>query len=338
MRSREGPVAFTVTKPRRYDYRADMSHEASTMSTLPWASAWKTANVCFYDQHSAERQFRTSIESGTEIARALGRIITSHDAELEQEDFLVIDIGSGSGRLLEQLASLVPEHITLMGLDIRERPPGLDPRILWRQGQIDDSTEDFSGFDGHMVGVVIAHEFLDDIPCTVVELDEDLVPHLILVDPVDGAEYTGPPLDDPAARCLLGQATDEQSAWLDSWWPPTRPMARREIGVDRARLWARLSRIVASGYAVAIDYAHGRTERSAGVWDAGTLRGFSAGRPRSAIPDGSVNITAHVALDALASRSAILRTQSEVLEGTSLRSWPHGLGAYQWLIEPIVRR
>ena len=315
-----------------------MSHEAPTTSARPWSSAWKAANARFYEHHLAEAQFKTSIESGTEVARALAQLILSSCAEFAEDGFSVIDIGSGSGRLLEQLAPFVPEDITWMGVDIRERPPELDPRIGWHRTEIDGSTRDITGFDGQVCGVVIAHEFLDDVPCTVVELDADLIPRLVLVDEATGIEVIGPPLRDVAARRLLGHTTDEHCEWLDVWWPPTRPMARREIGVERERIWSRLTGIVASGFAVAIDYAHRLDERSAGLWDAGTLRGFAHGRPSSAIPDGSVNITAHVALDALATCSSTIRTQFDVLDGASLRSWPQGLGEYQWLVEPIVRR
>ena len=315
-----------------------MSHVANTLSPQPWSSAWRTANARFYDGHLAQEHFTTSIHSGLEVAQVLGQLIADQHGELGSDNFAVIDIGAASGRLLEQLSTIVPDGITLMGVDVCARPPGLSPRIHWRQVEIDDSTENVTGFDGEVSGVVIAHEFLDDIPCTVVELDEDLRPHLVLVDEVTGTESVGPPLPDLAARRLLGHATDEHCDWLGSWWPPTRPMARREIGVERARIWAKLMRIATRGCAVAIDYSHSRDERSAGLWDAGTLRGFALGRPRSAIPDGSVNITANVALDALASKSAKVRTQSQVLPGASLRSWPQGLGAYHWLIEPIVRR
>lgn len=315
-----------------------MSHEPRSDATRPWSIAWRSANTRFYEDRKAEEHFRTSIHSGPEIAQEVGRLITGYQAALGSDDFVVIDVGSGSGRLLEELTTFVPAGITLMGVDIRERPSGLDPRILWRRIEIDGSTQDVTGFDGDTTGVVIAHEFLDDIPCTVVELDDDLVPHLVLVDEANGAEVIGPPLRDPAAHRLIGEATDGHSGWLDAWWPPTRPMARREIGIERERIWSILTRIVTSGYAVAIDYAHPREERSVGLWDAGTLRGFASGSPRSAIPDGSVNITAHVALDALASGEAVLRTQSDMLAGVSLRSWPQGLGAYHWLLEPIVRR
>ena len=315
-----------------------MSHEACTRSKRAWSAAWNSANARFYAGHLAEENFRTSIESGTEVARTLARLITDQHARRRGDDFLVIDVGSGSGRLLEQLATLVPKDITLMGVDVRRRPSTLDPRIDWRQIEIDDSTENITGSDGDWVGVVIAHEFLDDIPCTVAELDECLVPRVVLVDEITGSESIGPALHDTAARRLLGHATDEHCRWLHEWWPATRPMARREIGIERERIWTKLTRIVSSGCAVAIDYAHRRDDRSTGLWDAGTVRGFARGRPRSAIPDGSVNITAHVALDALASSRATVRAQHDVLARQSLRSWPHGLGAYAWLVEPIMRR
>jgi SAM-dependent MidA family methyltransferase len=70
------------------------------------------------------------------------------------------------------------------------------------------------------------------------------------------------------------------------------------------------------GLAVTVDYGH--------LWYArpyaGTLTGFYAGRSASAVPDGSRDITAHVAIDAAcaageaaAGGRAVLTTQREAL-------------------------
>lgn len=312
-----------------------MSQDAARVSTLPWESAWCRANDLFYGSHAAEEHFTTSVTAGNEVARAIADVIAREHARHGNDEFVVIDIGSGSGLLLEQLRARIAPEIHLIGVDRRERPTTLDARITWRRQVIDEDVEEITGQDGQINGLVIAHEFLDDVPCDVVELDDSCQPRVVLVDPSTGAEELGPRLSDSASRrCLEGDPVAVQS-WLTAWWPPTRPGARREIGIRRDRVWRRLTRIPRSGAALAIDYAHDRAERAAGLWDAGTLKGFASGRPRRAVPDGSVNITAHVALDALAQPGSRTIKQGQVLEGTTLASFPLGLGSFTWLFQPI---
>lgn len=306
------------------------------MSHIAWADAWRQANSTFYASNQAEDHFATSIHADEQVANALAHVITQQHEAHRDQDFFVIDVGSGAGRLLEQLRTRVDADVHLLGVDIRERPQGLSPDIQWRQVTVSEGNDDVTGVQGDIAGVVIAHEFIDDIPCEVFELDEDTSPRIVLVDPATGAEDLGPHLDDPAAAALLGSIrAAEVRAWLDAWWPPTRPGARREVGITRQRVWSALTRSVHAGCAVAIDYAHTHADRIAGVWDGGTLKGFSGGRPHRAVPDGSVNITAHVALDALARPNACLTTQDRVLGKPTLTSWPACLGSFVWLVQPI---
>ncbi|MGA0059513.1 MAG: SAM-dependent methyltransferase, partial [Planctomycetota bacterium] len=178
------------------------------------------------------------------MARQLARLIQVRHPSDHQEVH-VIDIGSGSGRLLEQLRHFLPKRIRLLGVDRRPRPARLPPDIDWRQVEIDDGPVDIPGDDGHLDGLLIAHEFLDDIPCDVVELDDELCERLVLVDTATGAEELGPALDDPAAAALLDRYPPAESMeWLRHWWPITRPAARREIGLARDPTWSRLRRIL----------------------------------------------------------------------------------------------
>src|SRR5262249_42219086 len=61
---------------------------------------------------------------------------------------------------------------------------------------------------------------------------------------------------------------------------------------------------VGGGVAVAIDYAHARADRAAGAVRCGTLAAYRDGRPVRPVPDGSCDLTAHVALDACATAAA----------------------------------
>jgi SAM-dependent MidA family methyltransferase len=71
---------------------------------------------------------------------------------------------------------------------------------------------------------------------------------------------------------------------------------------------------------VAIDYAHDLEERAAGVHPAGTLVGYRAGRAVLAVPDGSCDITAHVALDAVADAAAAQAPSAVVDQRSALRA------------------
>lgn len=87
------------------------------------------------------------------------------------------------------------------------------------------------------------------------------------------------------------------------------PGTRAEIGRPRDEAWAAAAGTLEAGIAVAVDYAHPRTARP----PFGTLTGFREGREVRPVPDGSCDITSHVALDACALPGAELRTQREAL-------------------------
>ncbi|NUR15684.1 MAG: hypothetical protein HOQ13_05160, partial [Dermatophilaceae bacterium] len=59
--------------------------------------------------------------------------------------------------------------------------------------------------------------------------------------------------------------------------------------------WSGLLATVASGTVVAVDYGHTRTERP----HEGTLTAYARGGLTHPVPDGSCDVTAHVAMDTL---------------------------------------
>jgi SAM-dependent MidA family methyltransferase len=77
---------------------------------------------------------------------------------------------------------------------------------------------------------------------------------------------------------------------------------------------------VRRGVAVAIDYAHHRGDRP----PEGTLAGYRAGRLVPPVPDGSCNLTAHVALDACAAAGLVAGATATLL--TTQREALHTLG------------
>ncbi len=97
------------------------------------------------------------------------------------------------------------------------------------------------------------------------------------------------------------------------------PGLRAEPGTGRDAAWAAAVSHLGRGLAVAVDYAHSAHTRPA----FGTLTGFRAGREVAPVPDGTTDLTAHVALDACAAATAhhgpaTLTRQREALRALGL--------------------
>ncbi|MER6201415.1 SAM-dependent methyltransferase [Streptomyces sp. NPDC001586] len=238
--------------------------------------------------------FRTSVHASVLYAGAVARLLRWVDAELGHPQGLdLVDVGAGRGELLAGvLAALEPEtaaRVRPYAVERAERPAGLDPRIRWVEAPPEGTT-----------GLLFANEWLDNVP---LEIAED--GRYVLVAP-DGTESPGGPLDDA------------DRAWLERWWPGgggadrgRAEIGRTEIGRARDEAWAAAVASLERGLAVAVDYGHTRDARP----PYGTLTGFRAGREVPPVPDGSCDVTAHVALDSCAGPDAVLRTQREALTG-----------------------
>lgn len=181
----------------------------------------------------------------------------------------------------------------VVAVDVVGRPDGLDERVEWLRSPGGASLP--PELTGLLDALVIAHEWLDVVPCTVAEVDGDEAAREVLVDPVTGVESLGGPL------------TDRDRHWAESHWPATTPGDRIEIGVTRDDAWADLVSRVESGTLVAVDYGHTATNRPPG----GTLTAYASGSLTMPVPDGSCDVTAHVAMDTLEADE--LRTQRDVL-------------------------
>jgi len=240
----------------------------------------------FYRCENPAWHYRTSVHASPMFAAALARLAATVDEELGQPDpFDLVDVGAGRGELLAGIIAAVPAGLRArlrpVAVEVAARPAGLDAGIGWTR-EIPPTT-----------GLLVANEWLDNIPVDVVELSRS-GPRLVLVDPA-GWECPGPPLGGADAD------------WLATWWPlgqagrrGAEHGTRAEIGRYRDAAWAGAVRQVRRGVAVAVDYAHDRATRLAGVHRAGTLTGYRGGRQVCPVPDGSCDLTAHVALDACA--------------------------------------
>jgi SAM-dependent MidA family methyltransferase len=259
---------------------------------IPWEQAWEAAAFGprgFYINALPYDHFTTSVEQAVVATDLLPYLRVA----LTNGPVTFIDVGAGTGLLAEQLRALLSpteaQRTRFLCLDLRPRPLDLTPEIDWIQGDIRETIKRVPTGNA----VLVAHEFLDDLPCAVVEVDEAGLGHFIVIDSEQGERKLGPIL----------AANSPELAWLERWWPTTRPFMRCEVGITRDACWNTLTSVVTSGFAIAIDYAHLREDRVRGVWDGGTLAGYAHGTLKTPQTSGASNITAHVAIDALAESS-----------------------------------
>ncbi|WP_308313103.1 SAM-dependent methyltransferase [Streptomyces sp. ISL-1] len=231
--------------------------------------------------------FRTSVHASPLFAAAVARLLRTAAREADLDEVALVDVGAGRGELLTGVLAALPSGFPVRAYAVERaaRPAGLDPRIEW-------TAEPPAGVSG----LLFANEWLDNVPVDVAEVDPDGVARYVLVGP-DGAERLGSPVGGADAD------------WLARWWPLVEPGARAEIGRPRDEAWSAAVSTLEAGLAVAADYAHVRDNRPL----FGTLTGFRAGREVPPVPDGSCDITAHVALDACALPGAELLPQRDAL-------------------------
>jgi len=199
----------------------------------------------FYRRERPGAHFRTSVHASPLFGQAIGRLARAVGAEQ------VVDIGAGSGELGKVLRA---EGLAVVEIELDDHLPAT------------------------LTGLVVANEWLDNVPCELVEWDEDGTPRYLSADLTPAAVVSGNDLE-----------------WLERWWPG-EPGDRAEIGLTRDEAWASvINRLADGAVAVAIDYGHVRADRP----PYGTLTGFRAGRECEPVLDGSCDVTAHVALDSL---------------------------------------
>lgn len=270
---------------------------------MPWSVAWRRSASGpdgFYRsvRGRAEDHFTTAVMEHDHVAREVVAIATPtmHTLASTGVRLAVTDVGAADGTLLRQLMRVWPDELREItdwrGIDLRDRPRDLDPAVTWIAGDIMEVAARIEAAPG----LVVAHELLDDVPCDVVEPDDDGALRLVLVDPSSGHESIG------------YAPSDEIRQWCAAWWPRAEPAARIEVGLQRDAAWVAIRSLVTEGMAIAIDYGHVLPDRAAGRWDGGTLAGYLDRRSTRPVPDGSCNISAHVALDACAAAAPAAHT------------------------------
>ncbi|MFC9848032.1 SAM-dependent methyltransferase [Streptomyces sp. NPDC060223] len=234
--------------------------------------------------------FRTSVHASSLFAGAVARLLCRVDEVLDRPSPLAfVDMAAGRGELVTAVLAALPAEVASRArgyaVERAERPAGLDHRIEWL-------AEPPKGVSG----LLFANEWLDNVPVEVAEVDSEGVARVVLVRR-DGTERLGEPVAEAEAE------------WLRKWWPLSFEGARAEIGLARDAAWGTAVASLGRGLAVAVDYAHTLGARP----PFGTLTGFREGRETVPVPDGSCDITAHVALDACALPGGRVTTQRDAL-------------------------
>jgi SAM-dependent MidA family methyltransferase len=245
-----------------------------------WVEAWQDALYGprgFYRSPAGPRaHFSTATHgpTGRVLAEALLRL--ADDRGLAH----VVDIGAGRGELLEHLYAARPA-LRLTGLDVVARPEGLPAPVEWLVSPggagLPEGLRDLDRV------LVLAHEWLDVVPCPVAEVDDEGRLRHRLVEPDTGTEEWGPPV------------AGVELAWAGHHWFTTTPGDRVEIGTTRDAAWQDLLARIGSGVAIAVDYGHTGGDRPA----QGTLAAYKDGVVVAPVPDGTCDLTAHVAMDSL---------------------------------------
>ncbi|WP_433459553.1 SAM-dependent methyltransferase [Micromonospora sp. CA-248212] len=285
------------------------------------------------------------------------------------------------------------ERIRFTAVEYASRPENLPKEIHW-------TTEIPDG----ITGLLLATEWLDNVPLDVA-VHADGGWRYVLVEPSTGVETVGGPVSTadldwlttwwpspasprgadrdvtggPASTDAtsgsgsgFGAARPAQGSSLTARsWPgcPETPHTdhRAEIGRPRDEAWGYAVGRIRRGLAVAVDYGHLREGRPVD----GTLTGYRGGRQVPPVPDASSDVTAHVAMDSVASAGAAvarcaysLSLQTEALRalgadggrpplslaGTDPAGYvralaaasavaeltdPAGLGGHWWLRQPV---
>jgi len=224
----------------------------------PWREAWQNALYGprgFYRQAQGPAgHFTTATQAGS--GQALAQTLWAWADRYGLDG--IVDVGAGRGELLRHLYACWPGR-PLTGLDVVDRPADLPEPVAW--------VESPGGVDLPAAwrpdrALVVAHEWLDVVPCTVAEVAPDGLLREVFVDPATGTESLGPEL------------AGSDLEWCQRFWPaePTAAAAGRRGPDDAAGPpdGGRRSGVLPGG--------PGRSQRGGGAAAAGRLRRLLVGR------------------------------------------------------------
>ncbi|MDT0418145.1 SAM-dependent methyltransferase [Streptomyces sp. DSM 41982] len=349
--------------------------------------------------------FRTSVHASPLYARAVARLLTEVDTVLGTPPALdFVDIGAGRGELLTGVLAALPPataaRVRPYGVERAPRPEGLDARIGWGEEipghgltgllfaneWLDNVPVDVVETDGEGVAriVLVAPDGSERLGEPVSGADAEWLARwwpmgegAVCSGTGGGAGAGGGVGSGRVGSCRGGAGgrvepgvradpgLRAEPGVLAELGVQVEPGLRAEPGTGRDAAWAAAVSHLGRGLAVAVDYAHSAHTRPA----FGTLTGFRAGREVAPVPDGTTDLTAHVALDACAAATAhhgpaTLTRQREALRALGLAGSrpplslastdpaayvralagageaseltdPAGLGAFGWLLQTV---
>lgn len=286
---------------------------APVSRALPWTAAWGES---LYGEHGFYRSEVGPIgHFATATHGATGRVLAAALLRLARDEGCtggIVDVGAGRGELLGHLREL-DGAVPLLGVDVVARPAGLAPDVAWLTSPGGAALPDgLAPRDA----LVVAHEWLDVVPCTVAEVDEEGTLREVLVDPVSGDESLGAPLRGEDLRWC-------REHWAEAVGEGATPGDRAEVGRTRDDAWSDLLARLDGGVALAVDYGHRRGARP----HRGTLTAFREGREVTTVPDGSCDVTAHVAVDSLRGDEVLPQREALHRLGVRARTPDHGLAS-----------
>ena len=265
---------------------------------VPWREAWWSALYGprgFYRQPTGPSgHFTTATHGATGAALARTLWAWAHRYDLDG----IVDVGAGRGELLSHLYAAAPDR-PLAGLDVVSRPVDLPDAVAWAESP-----------GGSLLpadwspprALLVAHEWLDVVPCTLAEVDhagvlrELCVPLTPLSNPGSCSEPHRNPYPDRTNEPLGPPLSGPDLEWCQQFWPTDRVGDPVEVGRQRDEAWsALLDRLAPGSVALAIDYGHEASDRPTD----GTFAAYREGHLVDPVPDGSCDLTAHVAIDSL---------------------------------------
>ena len=283
---------------------------------VPWRMAWQRA---LYGPHGFYRRtegpaghFTTATHGAT--GRVLARALWAWADRYGLDE--IVDVGAGRGELLTHLDAEQPGR-PLSGLDVVPRPAHLPEDVGWVESPGGAALADGWRPDR---ALVVAHEWLDVVPCTIAQVASDGTLRELLTTPFPGScsAPSGNPAPSTTNQFLGPALSGPDLEWCQRFWtsalsPQARPGDRVEVGRQRDDAWsALLDRLAPGSVAVAVDYGHTVAERPR----EGTLAAYREGHLVDPVPDGSCDLTAHVAVDSL--RQTRRLRQREAVEAVAL--------------------
>ena len=207
-----------------------------TAVPVPWEVAWGEA--LYGPDGFYRREVGPAGHFTTSAHGPLGAAFASALLTLAAREGLgtIVDFGAGRGELLGHLhAAAAAGAGAGAGADSPTPPAGPTPPddIGWTVTAGGGAVTDLRRLDP---ALVVANEWLDVLPCPIVEVDRFGTTRYIHVEP-DGSESLGDPVRGADAE------------WLASWWPTSAsgPGQRAEVGLPRDRAYAALLALRATG-------------------------------------------------------------------------------------------